>query len=401
MAAIRDQFPSGLRILVVDDDASCLIILQKMLLRLMYQVTICSQADVALTMLREKKDSFDLVLSDVHMPGMNGYKLLQLVGLEMDLPVIMMSVDGRTATVMAGIKHGACDYLIKPIRPEELKNIWQHVVRRRCTMNKEIIRRKLEDSNKNTSSSSFETILSMSECSEGSLKQRRKKKKKKKKRSVDREDNEEEDADDLLDPGTDSKKSRIVWSIELHQQFANAVNQLGLEKAVPKRILELMNVPGLSRENVASHLQKFRLYLKRINDVARHSKDAKAMERYENVQALVSSGQLHPQTLAALVGRPVHNHLSGGYGVWVPANDNLGTSQNENFSIHASSALNGSVSATASMAVHGLSSSANLIQQSDGFNYNNTDYRVKQGNGSNVNEESWNFERSSRLRNNH
>lgn len=112
--AINDQFPSGLRILVVDDDTSCLFILEKMLLRLMYQglilyqsshlfidflkkvhifllfvVTICSQADVALTILRERKDSFDLVLSDVHMPGMNGYKLLQQVGLlELDLPVI-------------------------------------------------------------------------------------------------------------------------------------------------------------------------------------------------------------------------------------------------------------------------------------------------------------------------
>jgi two-component response regulator (ARR-B family) len=33
------------------------------------------------------------------------------------------------------------------------------------------------------------------------------------------------------------------------------VNQLGVDKAVPKRILDLMNVEGLTRENVASHLQ--------------------------------------------------------------------------------------------------------------------------------------------------
>ncbi|PWZ41757.1 Two-component response regulator ORR24 [Zea mays] len=39
-------------------------------------------------MLREKKDQSDLVISDVHMPDMDGFKLLELVGLEMDLPRI-------------------------------------------------------------------------------------------------------------------------------------------------------------------------------------------------------------------------------------------------------------------------------------------------------------------------
>jgi SHAQKYF class myb-like DNA-binding protein len=50
----------------------------------------------------------------------------------------------------------------------------------------------------------------------------------------------------------------VVWSVELHQQFVNAVNSLGIDKAVPKRILDLMGVAGLTRENVASHLQKYR-----------------------------------------------------------------------------------------------------------------------------------------------
>lgn len=51
-------------------------------------VTTASQAKAALKMLRESKNRFDLVISDVHMPDMDGFKLLELVGLEMDLPVI-------------------------------------------------------------------------------------------------------------------------------------------------------------------------------------------------------------------------------------------------------------------------------------------------------------------------
>ncbi|GIL78148.1 hypothetical protein Vretimale_7518 [Volvox reticuliferus] len=74
-------------------------------------------------------------------------------------------------------------------------------------------------------------------------------------------------ADDLGFENGSNKKARVVWSVEMHQQFVNAVNQLGIDKAVPKKILEIMNVDGLTRENVASHLQKYRLYLKRVSGV--------------------------------------------------------------------------------------------------------------------------------------
>lgn len=56
-----------------------------------FTVTTTSQARTALKMLRENKHRFDLVISDVHMPDMDGFKLLELVGLEMDLPVISIT----------------------------------------------------------------------------------------------------------------------------------------------------------------------------------------------------------------------------------------------------------------------------------------------------------------------
>lgn len=51
-------------------------------------MTTCGLARDALYLLRDKKDGYDIVVSDVNMPDMDGFKLLEHVGLEMDLPVI-------------------------------------------------------------------------------------------------------------------------------------------------------------------------------------------------------------------------------------------------------------------------------------------------------------------------
>lgn len=53
-----------------------------------FSVTTSTNAIDALKMLRRNRNNFDLVISDVDMPDMDGFKLLELVGLEMDLPVI-------------------------------------------------------------------------------------------------------------------------------------------------------------------------------------------------------------------------------------------------------------------------------------------------------------------------
>ncbi|KAA8535310.1 hypothetical protein F0562_030313 [Nyssa sinensis] len=250
-----DKFPVGMRVLAVDDDPTCLMLLDGLLRKCQYQVTTTSQAKTALKMLRENRNRFDLVISDVHMPDMDGFKLLELVGLEMDLPVIMLSANSDAKLVMKGITHGACDYLVKPVRIEELRNIWQHVIRRKKFDSK--------CQNKSTQDKSHQGSGEGGQGPAGNSDQNGKLNRKRK----DEEEECEENGQENEDPAS-QKKPRVVWSIELHRKFVAAVNQLGIDKAVPKRILDLMNVEGLTRENVASHLQKYRLYLKRISSVA-------------------------------------------------------------------------------------------------------------------------------------
>ncbi|KAJ8540381.1 hypothetical protein K7X08_030300 [Anisodus acutangulus] len=296
------QFPAGLRVLVVDDDPTCLMILEQMLRKCHYEVTKSNRAEIALSMLRENRNGFDIVISDVHMPDMNGFKLLEHVGLEMDLPVIMMSADDSKDVVMKGVTHGACDYLIKPVRIEALKNIWQHVIRKKkheFPKDKDFEQStSLEDGDRQQKPQ--DDVDYSSSANEGNWKSSKKRK-------------EEEDENEDRDDTSTLKKPRVVWSVELHQQFVQAVNQLGIDKAVPKKILELMNVPGLTRENVASHLQKYRLYLRRLSGVSQHQSGLNnsfmghpeatyGMSSFNGLelQALAATGQLPAQSLATL-----------------------------------------------------------------------------------------------------
>ncbi|KAG0564888.1 hypothetical protein KC19_8G148000 [Ceratodon purpureus] len=86
-------------------------------------------------------------------------------------------------------------------------------------------------------------------------------------------DLEPEDANSAGEPANsnedpNAKRTRLVWTPQLHKRFVEAVGHLGIKNAVPKTIMQLMNVEGLKRENVASHLQKYRLYLKRMQGLS-------------------------------------------------------------------------------------------------------------------------------------
>ncbi|XP_020267739.1 two-component response regulator ORR21-like isoform X2 [Asparagus officinalis] len=277
----EDEFcPKEIRVLAVDDDAVCLKMLERLLLKCGYQVTIAHHPNKALQILRENKGNYDIVISDVKMPDMDGFTLTEIVGVEMNLPVIMFSVDSEVKTVMKGIKHGACDYLVKPVRLEELQLIWKHV------MKKSLLDAKVtnDDANK------LETI-SESEEDKGV--------------GYSDEDSDE----DLAAP----KKPRVAWKSDLHSKFIDAINKLGLDRAVPKKILDLMNVPGLTRENVASHLQKYRKSLKE-NSIA------VTQHYFSNIDSSGSGANTANPGLSSFINQVSSVSSLGGFQVQAPQN---------------------------------------------------------------------------------
>ncbi|KAK1278638.1 Two-component response regulator ARR1 [Acorus gramineus] len=64
-----------------------------------------------------------------------------------------------------------------------------------------------------------------------------------------------------------SRAPRIVWDSKLHNKFINAIKSLGLQSATPMKIMEIMNIPGLSTTQISSHLQMYRNKIQKTKGV--------------------------------------------------------------------------------------------------------------------------------------
>ncbi|KAJ4842006.1 hypothetical protein Tsubulata_050690 [Turnera subulata] len=84
------------------------------------------------------------------------------------------------------------------------------------------------------------------------------------------------------------RKVKVDWTPELHRRFVQAVEQLGVDKAVPSRILELMGIDCLTRHNIASHLQKYRSHRKHL--LAREAEAASWSQRRQMYGATAPGG---------------------------------------------------------------------------------------------------------------
>src|SRR5581483_7745090 len=118
-AAIQWNMIQVSKVLLIEDDASAAQALQRVLAAEGYRVACEARGDTGLA--GAQQEEFDVVITDLRLPGLNGLELVrQLHSAKPRLPIILMTAHGTTETAIEATKLGAYDYLVKPFEMEEL-----------------------------------------------------------------------------------------------------------------------------------------------------------------------------------------------------------------------------------------------------------------------------------------
>ncbi len=119
------------RALVVDDERAVRSVLTVHLKKAGLDVDAVANAELALEALRQ--NPYDLVVSDVRMPGMSGLELLERVRKSWpEVPMVVMTGYGSIDDAVSALKAGASDYLIKPVAREEFLAVVERALAQRA-----------------------------------------------------------------------------------------------------------------------------------------------------------------------------------------------------------------------------------------------------------------------------
>ena len=117
-ATIDEVAVAGARILVVDDDQATVDLVRLYLERDQYQVSVAYDGRTALEL--AGRNSYDLVVLDWMLPGVDGITVCEQLRAASDVPVIMLTARVQESDKLLGLTSGADDYLTKPFSPREL-----------------------------------------------------------------------------------------------------------------------------------------------------------------------------------------------------------------------------------------------------------------------------------------
>jgi DNA-binding NtrC family response regulator len=123
------------RVLIVDDELSMCELVEADLRLRGYEAESCTRAEVAFAKLQA--GSFDVVVTDLNMPGMDGIELChRIVANHPDVPVLVMTAFGSMDTAVAAIRAGAYDFVTKPLEMEVLAVALDRAIRHRLLQEK-------------------------------------------------------------------------------------------------------------------------------------------------------------------------------------------------------------------------------------------------------------------------
>jgi len=129
------------RLLIVEDEETLRESLKRVFSREGYDVEVTGDAESAVKMLDDRP--FDLLITDIILPGMDGIELLRRCREQNpDQLIIVMTAFASIETALESLRGGAYDYIIKPIIHEEIKRIAKNALRERSLRSENVILRK-------------------------------------------------------------------------------------------------------------------------------------------------------------------------------------------------------------------------------------------------------------------
>lgn len=116
------------KILIVDDEQQMRLAIGETLRRAGYETSEAPSPVEALSIF--EKGNFDLVVSDIRMPGMSGMDMLpRIKAMNPDIPVVMITAYGTIEDAVETMKRGATDYILKPFSPDHLEEVVARILR--------------------------------------------------------------------------------------------------------------------------------------------------------------------------------------------------------------------------------------------------------------------------------
>ncbi|MCD7452764.1 hypothetical protein HAX54_018066 [Datura stramonium] len=253
MAASFYGMIEEVRVMLVDYERESAFKMVDLLKSYDYKVVTVHTASAAMSMLSKGKKKIDVMIISVRSPNLHSFQLLEQ-SVALDIISLFVCDEHYELLTKKALDEGAFLYLKKPLGAEIVKYLWQFVLTNKTQRKKvrdgsnEENREQGEEKN-NVPNNTEEQSNNIEAENNVTLSGKRKRGGKSTKK-INKGENQNSVINKVV-----RQKDCIKWTEDLHAKFVEVVQQLDDGSCFPKKILEGMNVLGLTKMQVASHLR--------------------------------------------------------------------------------------------------------------------------------------------------